>query len=172
MSVTSLGRVPSRVPHIKDGDPSAKAVSDYLATLAKFIPGDVLALFVSIGQLIRTGYRINPKIPDLAVPPDWARELTKEAFIACLIFTPLWVIAVRFIDSKGSGKPFIWPIWAAIAGALAFAAYAYGIDTVWLNPPTLPQQIAVRAAIMVAFSAVVLTIINRLVGAIWPNQQV
>jgi hypothetical protein len=181
VSATDLALLPrtQRRRDVVEGagaDPKARAVTDFVTTLVKFIPGDVLTLYISALTWIRAGYAPMPKAidqpPPPPLPPVWAVHEARSCFIFCIIATPVWIFGLRFIAARSAGVPYIIPWWPAIAGAAAFYAYSFSVDTVWRTPPNAPPSVLTHALIFVAAASLVLYFLNMLVGVIWKDQQV
>lgn len=182
MSATDLALLPrvTRERNVVDtanGDPKVRAVIDFVTTLVKFIPADVLTLYISALTWIRAGYAPmpNPKDqppPPPPLPPDWAVHEARSWFIFCIVATPVWILGLRFIAARSAGIPYIIPWWAAIAGTAGFYAYSFSVDNIWRTPPNAPPAVLTHALIFVAAASLVLTFLNMIVGAIWKDQQV
>ena len=172
MSLTSIAQS-DRGKLLVSGAPPAgpPSVPDWVGRITKFIPGDILTIFLACISAI---HGANPNITAKCSPASVvassisltsAQDLASWVFWACLGLTPLYVFGMRYLSTK-AGDPFIWPIWGAIAGMAAFWIYATMIGDVLLRCPT------VVTTLFLIFIAPLLFFINELIAKSIPSQAV
>jgi hypothetical protein len=167
MDLQRAGAEPSPAP-VSPVSNAAQQLVSVLNTLAKFIPGDILTIYLGIEAAIKSGY----PLPSTNQIPVEAQKLAQFDFWFCFIFTVIWIFLLRFVSARAANSKFIPPIWAAIAGVSAFAMYACAVDTFWLNPPTLGPPNTVFIAIGVTLVTALLTLFNKVVGVAFPDQMI
>ena len=161
MSLTQLGAAPSRYVVARgEGADNPKPVSDYLSALAKFIPGDVLAAFLTFEAALRAAAPYDAT----SHKSDWAIGVAHTAVFVGMELALAYVVALRYLSTVADpAKPkFVWPIWPAIGGAIAFVVYALETDTVWYLTPSAPASKGFSAAAFVILTALVLPLVNLL----------
>ncbi|HWT07332.1 MAG TPA: hypothetical protein VN224_16315 [Xanthomonadales bacterium] len=208
MSLTGLGTssVPiSRAVAMQQGfgapapadAPGAKTIADLLAAISKFIPGDVLGVFVTgealvRGQLAPFVKDSNEKTAAAALPT--ASEAAKAAAQAAkqtldqhvgeaahfayvgvwilLALSIVYVVALRYISWKSTpSKPpkrFVVPYWPAAAGAIAFFLFARESDVLFYSPADAAFGVVLLNTGLVLVAAIALPLINLVMP---PDQQ-
>jgi hypothetical protein len=162
--LTALSETPTPAPPAN----TAQQLASVLNTLSKFIPGDILTLYLGVEAAIKSGYPIQ----QTNVIPTEAQRLAQYDFWFCIVFTVVWIVLLRWVSARAANTQFVPPIWPAIAGLLAFAMYACAVDIFWLNPPTLTLPNTVFIAIGVTLVTSVLTMLNKVIGIAFPDQMV
>jgi hypothetical protein len=150
------------------GQPKVNAFASALTQISKFIPGDVVTLYITLIGLVRNASGSSSSTLSISTA---ALSQTDAIYISCVVLTPLWVIAVRYISTK-AGEPFIWPIWPSIAATLAFVIYGLACNSLWspgVGPFSLPPGLTQG---LVFFSSPILALLNEVVGRRLPTQRV
>ena len=145
---------------------NAQNLAGVLNTLTKFIPGDILTLYLGLQSAIKSAFGPLTTITGRA---------TTSALIAfgfCLVFTIFWILAMRLVSSRATQTPFIFPLWPLVAGVLAFSAYAFGSDCILVNTTAADHATAFWAAFFVTIVSAALALLNRVVQAVSPDQAV
>lgn len=189
MSITTLGlssqlRVPPtpQVAHLfaaqaveQAGQPpaaptqsqtNAQNIAGALNTFTKFIPGDVLTLYLGLQAGIKSAF--GP----LTTITGRATTAALISFGCCMIFTVFWIIAMRVVSARATQTPFVFPLWPLFAGVLAFSAYAFGSDCILVNTTAADHATTFWAAFFVTVISAVLALLNRVVQVVFPDQAV
>jgi hypothetical protein len=171
---------------------TTNTVTDAINKVAKFIPGDLLTIYLSGLAAIRTAFPNAAAVCPAAGAPNavataaptgapggvsgmlshmagatpsisQASTLAMEIFVACLVFVPVYVIGLRFINTP-AGQPFVVPYWGVLAGWIAFWIYAMGVDNIWFGCT------GVNATLLIFFVSPLLAFLNEIVAKLWPEQ--
>lgn len=160
MSVTRLALAPTAEETTRA---QAKPIASYLDNVAAFIPGDVLAIYLSFFAFLEsTGARTT------AFNGGWYPSLAGNSadfwlVISLLVLTPGWVLALAYSANTGN---FVWPVWKMAAAFVAFYVYVMAFEDVLheSGPP-----VAVFGGLVIVI-APVLALVDSVVARAWPDQ--
>lgn len=147
--------------------PAPTPVANFIDALTKFIPADMLTIYVSVLAFLYGGGVSGTTFDGGWYPHVGTNPWDFWLVIVLLICTPLWVIGLRYVATP-TGQPYIWPIWASIAGLVAFYVYVMCLEDVF-TPSTGHTALFGVVAILVS---PVLGFANLVVTRRWPSQGV
>ena len=166
-------------------DTRAHPAADFADKVTKFIPGDVLTIFLSgiaaihgaflnistscVGGAVQSAATSIVSMPLAGVlsasNATGAQEVSTRLFWACIVFIPVYSIGLRYIASP-NGEAFIWPIWGMLAGLIAFWIYASMIGDVLFGCPTIVTTL------VIIFTSPLLALVNEIVAKRFPKQAI
>ncbi|MEA2719317.1 MAG: hypothetical protein QOJ39_1181 [Candidatus Eremiobacteraeota bacterium] len=167
MSITSLAISNSDLSRRLAAD-APKKLSDFLDAITKFIPGDILTIFLAAEAAIRgAGVHVDTTKNTIKID-SWASQDIIVTMILCGLLIPFWITALRFID----GRTPLLAVWPIIAGLVAYVVYIFGAETIVLNPPKADPSTAIATTLTVIFIAPLLALVNQIIYKRWPTQAV
>jgi hypothetical protein len=106
------------------------------------------------------------------VYPDWATHDAQGVFWGTIVLVVIWVLGLQFLAAKSRNQPFVLPWWKLSAGIVAFVVYAFGVDTIWLNPPSGKPSLSIAITLGIMLVSPLLAFFNQIIAAIAPTQAV
>ncbi len=135
---------PSIAPAAPGSQPPAKPPENALTSLTKYIPTEILTLFVGTVSA-------KPALQQLQA--QWHTHFRMvHVYIAFIIFTSLFFLLVYLAGIKRSGRPIppflTWPWFMTFASAIAFAVWALSVPGTGLVPVAAAAAMGVVALLV------------------------